>query len=110
MPNDNRETSEQQQQPPTSGKFTRFLHQHVKPFAFTLLVLLMVRSSIADWNDVPTGSMNPSIIEGDRIFVNKLAYDLKVPFTTWHVAQWGEPERGDVVVFYAPGSGTRMVK
>jgi signal peptidase I len=42
--------------------------------------------------------------------VNKLAYDLKVPFTTWHLAQWGEPQRGDVVVFYAPGDGTRMVK
>jgi signal peptidase I len=91
------------------GKFTRFVHQQVKPFVFVVLILCMVRSSIADWNDVPTGSMNPSIIEGDRIFVNKLAYDLKVPFTTWHVASWGGPKRGDVVVFYAPG-GVRMVK
>ena len=95
---------------PPRGKFAQFLHQHVKPFVFVVLILFMVRSSVADWNDVPSGSMNPSIIEGDRIFVNKLAYDLKVPFTTWHVAQWGEPKRGDVVVFYAPRSGIRMVK
>lgn len=92
------------------GKFGRFLHRHVPPFAFMVLVLFTVRSSIADWNDVPTGSMNPTILEGDRIFVNKLAYDLKVPFTTWHLATWGEPGRGDVVVFYAPPDGTRMVK
>ena len=92
------------------GKFGRFMQQHVKPFAFIVLILCAVRSSIADWNDVPTGSMNPSILEGDRIFVNKLAYDLKVPFTTWHVAEWSAPGRGEVVVFYAPNDGTRMVK
>ena len=43
-------------------------------------------------------------------FVNKLAYDLKVPFTTWHLAQWGNPQRGDIVVFYSPKDGTRLVK
>ncbi len=54
--------------------------------------------------------MKPTIIEGDRIFVNKLAYDLKVPFTTWHLAQWSNPQRGDIVVFYSPHDGTRLVK
>src|SRR5829696_6560206 len=95
---------------PTQSKFKRFLNQHVKPFVFVVLVLCMVRSSIADWNDVPTGSMRPSILEGDRIFVNKLAYDLKVPFTTWHLAAWGDPKRGEVVVFYSPQDGVRLVK
>jgi signal peptidase I len=97
-------------QPKPSSKFSGFLHQHVKPFVFVVLILCTFRSTIADWNDVPTGSMNPSIIEGDRIFVNKLAYDLKVPFTTWHVAEWSQPKRGDVVVFYSPTDGTRLVK
>ena len=69
-----------------------------------------IRSSLADWNDVPTGSMKPTILEGDRVFVNKLAYDLKVPFTTWHVTQWGHPQRGDIVVFYSPKDGQRLVK
>jgi signal peptidase I len=102
---------ETEEKPPElkQGKFKRFFHQQVKPFVFVVLILCTFRSTIADWNDVPTGSMNPSILEGDRIFVNKLAYDLKVPFTTWHVAEWGEPKRGDIVVFYAPG-GVRMVK
>lgn len=74
------------------------------------LVLFSVRSSLADWNSVPTGSMKPTILEGDRIFVNKLAYDLKVPFTTWHLAEWANPKRGDIVVFYSPEDGTRLVK
>ena len=74
------------------------------------LVLFSIRSSLADWNDVPTGSMKPTILEGDRVFVNKLAYDLKVPFTTWHLAEWGNPQRGDIVVFYSPKDETRLVK
>ena len=74
------------------------------------LVLFAVRSSLADWNDVPTGSMKPTILEGDRVFVNKLAYDLKVPFTTWHLAEWANPQRGDIVVFYSPHDDKRLVK
>jgi signal peptidase I len=81
-----------------------------KSLALTILILTAVRSAIADWNDVPSGSMNPTIVEGDRVFVNKLAYDLKVPFTTWHVAQWSNPKRGDIVVFFSPVDGTRLVK
>jgi signal peptidase I len=74
------------------------------------LVVCSIRSSLADWSDVPTGSMKPTILEGDRIFVNKLAYDLKVPFTTRHLAQWSNPRRGDVVVFFSPRDGMRLVK
>jgi len=74
------------------------------------LVVCSIRSSLADWNDVPTGSMKPTILEGDRVYVNKLAYDLKVPFTTWHLAQWDNPQRGDIVVFYSPHDGKRLVK
>ena len=55
------------------------------PFALMFVVLASFRSSVADWNTVPTGSMNPTIVEGDRIFVNKLAYGLRVPFTQWYV-------------------------
>jgi signal peptidase I len=75
-----------------------------------VLIATSFRSAIADWNDVPTGSMKPTILEGDRIFVNKLAYDLKVPYTTWHLAHWDDPKRGDIVVFFSPADGKRLVK
>ncbi len=75
-----------------------------------LLVATSFKSAIADWNDVPTGSMIPTILIGDRIFVNKLAYDLKVPYTTWHLKTWAAPQRGDIVVFYSPENGQRLVK
>lgn len=88
----------------------KFWHQTGKPFLVIILVMTAFRSAIADWNDVPSGSMRPTIVEGDRILVNKLAYDLKVPYTTWHLAQWGNPKRGDIVVFFSPHDGIRLVK
>jgi signal peptidase I len=91
----------------------RALHwwkQEIRPLLIMVLVLFSIRSSLADWNDVPTGSMRPTILEGDRVWVNKLAYDLKVPFTTWRIAEWSNPQRGDIVVFFSPHDGLRLVK
>ena len=95
---------------PSRAQIQRFWKEQVRPIAILILVLCSFRSAIADYNIVPTGSMKPSIIEGDRIFVNKLAYDLKVPFTTWQLASWADPKRGDVIVFNSPKDGTRLVK
>ena len=82
----------------------------VRPILIVVIVLGSLRSAVADWNDVPTGSMKPTILEGDRIFVNKLAYDLKVPFTGWRLMEREGPRRGDVVVCFSPEDGTRLVK
>jgi signal peptidase I len=75
-----------------------------------LFVVIPVKSSLADWNWVPTGSMNPTILEGDLIYVDKLAYDLRFPLTLHRLAQWSAPQRGDVVVCLSPDDGTRLVK
>lgn len=84
--------------------------QEIRPLLVMVLILFSIRSSLADWNDVPTGSMRPTILEGDRVWVNKLAYDLKLPFTTCHLAEWSAPQRGDIVVFFSPHDGQRLVK
>jgi signal peptidase I len=87
-----------------------FWNEWVKTLLIVLVAVGGFRSAIADWNDVPTGSMKPTILEGDRIFINKLAYDLKVPFTSWRLVRWGRPQRGDIVVLFSPGDGKRLVK
>ncbi len=84
--------------------------REIRPLLIVLLIGFSIRSSLADWNDVPSGSMHPTILEGDRIFVNKLAYDLKFPFTMRHVFEWANPGRGDIVVFFSPHDGKRLVK
>ncbi|MDO6425359.1 S26 family signal peptidase, partial [Saccharophagus degradans] len=53
--------------------------------------MLVFRSSFADWNSVPTGSMKPTIDEGDRILVNKKAYDQRVPFTHISLLHLSDP-------------------
>jgi signal peptidase I len=74
------------------------------------LVLFASRSSFADWYMVPTGSMLPTIVQGDRIFVDKMAYRLEVPFTNIEIMQTGQPKRGDIVVFNSEKAGDRLVK
>ena len=54
--------------------------------------------------------MRPTLLEGDVVFVNRLAYSLKVPLTNIVVARLGEPSRGDVVTFFSPKDGTRLIK
>jgi signal peptidase I len=73
-------------------------------------MILAAKSALADINPVPSGSMKPTVLEGDVVFVNKLAYDLKMPFTTWHLAEWADPARGDIIVCFAPDDGTRLLK
>lgn len=78
---------------------------------FVFLVLMFVfRSAFADWSDVPTGSMKPTILEGDRIFVNKMAYDIRVPFTHVSLIKRADPQRGDIIVFDSEFSDKRLVK
>ena len=79
-------------------------------FLIFLLCLAAFRTSVADWNPVPTGSMRPTILEGDVVLVNRLAYDLKIPLTHVAVARLGEPRRGDIVTFDSPADGIRLVK
>lgn len=75
-----------------------------------LLLMFASRSSVADWYVVPTGSMLPTIVEGDRIFVDKMAYRLEVPFTDIEIMKTGQPERGDIVVFNSKKADNRLVK
>lgn len=90
------------------------LHDLWRNWILFILIAVVVttsfRSAVADWNDVPSGSMRPTILEGERIFVNRLAYDLKVPHTRLRLARWAEPERGDIVICRSPLDGERLVK
>lgn len=90
--------------------FKRQWHEWRGYVFFFCLVWVPLRSSVIDYNPVPTGSMNPTILEGDVVWVNKLAYGLRVPLTQIHLAQWDEPKRGDIVVVLSPRDGTRLVK
>ena len=87
----------------------RFLHDNRGFIAFLICFGLM-RTAVADWNPIPSGSMRPTLLEGDVVLVNRVAYDLKVPLTEVIVASLGDPRRGDVVTFSSPRNGDRLIK
>jgi len=99
----------------TKKKAKKWLAGFWKEWRVTIFIIVFViipiKSSLADWNWVPTGSMNPTILEGDLIFINKAAYGLRVPLTMWRLAKWGNPKRGEIVVCFSPEEDrTRLVK
>jgi signal peptidase I len=81
-----------------------------KGFLLFLFLFGIFRTAVADWNPIPSGSMRPNLLEGDVVFVNRLAFDLKLPLTDVVVAHLGDPQRGDVVTFASPKDGTRLIK
>lgn len=81
-----------------------------KIFLCFLVGMLVIRSAVADWYGVPSSSMYPTLLVGDRILSNRLAYDIKLPFTNIVLHHVGDPERGDIVTFISPADGLRLVK
>jgi signal peptidase I len=91
-------------------KAHRFWRETLRPLLAIVLVLSAFRSAVADWNDVPSGSMRPTILVGDRIVVDRRAYDVRVPFTQVSLWRYDDPHRGDIIVFLSPKDGIRLVK
>jgi signal peptidase I len=93
----------------TTGRVRKWLHGNAKFLAFVLLFGVF-RTAIADWNPIPSASMHPNLLEGDVVFVNRLAFNIKLPLTDVVVAHTGDPKRGDIVTFSSPENGTRLIK
>lgn len=79
-------------------------------FLIFLLCFGFLRTAMADWNPIPSSSMRPTLLEGDVVLVNRLAYDFKVPLTDVSLVRLGEPQRGDVITFASPKDGVRLIK
>lgn len=78
------------------------LVEYSKSFFPVLLVVLVLRSFIAEPFQIPSGSMIPTLEIGDFILVNKFTYGLRLPVTNTKILDVNEPQRGDVMVFFPP--------
>ena len=76
--------------------------QNVESIGLALLIALAVRSSVVQAFWVPSGSMLPTIQIGDHIFVNKLAYSVRLPLIGTELLKTGDLHRDDIVVFVSP--------
>jgi signal peptidase I len=79
-------------------------------FLVFLLCFAFLRTAVADWNPIPSGSMRPTLLEGDVVLVDRLAYDFKLPLSDILLFKLGNPRRGEVVTFSSPTDGTRLIK
>lgn len=80
------------------------------PILAAAIVVLSARSSLADHYIVPSGSMLPTIEEGDRVLVDKLAFGLRIPFTEMILVEFDRPTPGEVVVLTSPETGVVLIK
>lgn len=78
------------------------LVEYSRSFFPVLLFVLVIRSFVFEPFRIPSGSMMPTLLEGDFIFVKKYSYGLRLPVTETKIIETGEPQRGDVVVFRLP--------
>jgi signal peptidase I len=88
----------------------KWMAREIGGILILVIALLAARSTLADHYHVPSGSMEPTLMVGDRVVVNKLAYGLRVPFTQWHLTDGDSVQRGEVVIFDSPRDGKRLIK
>jgi len=72
------------------------------PLLYLVIALFALRWTIVEPYVVPTGSMEPTLKTGDRLYALKCAYDVRFPFTDWVLFRTGKVERGDVILFRSP--------
>ena len=75
-----------------------------------VLAIALIRSSLLEPYEIPSGSMMPSLVAGDFILVSKFSYGLRMPFSEERIMPLGLPRRGDVVVFRSPTERRALVK
>ena len=88
----------------------KWLQSEFFALAVTLALVTVARSSLADHYWVPSGSMEYSLLPGDRVLVDKTAYGLRIPLTKIDLVGAVTPRRGDVAVFDSPRDGVRLIK
>lgn len=90
--------------PEGGGGIGEWLWDQLVTWGPALLVVLLIRSVVAEPFRIPSGSMVPTLAIGDHILVTKYSYGLRIPLTRIPVTDLSVPDRGDVVVFVYPGS------
>ena len=79
--------------------------EYVESIVIALAIALFIRTFLFEPFKIPTGSMIPTLMVGDHIFVSKFIYGVRVPFTRIRLGGWRTPQRGEVIVFEYPGPG-----
>ncbi len=83
----------------------RSLWEAAKPWLWPIAIFLLIRTFLIEAYRIPSGSMEPTLLVGDFLFVNKLIFGPTIPFTNVHLPGYAEPKRGEVVIYTSPDVG-----
>lgn len=78
------------------------IREWIESIIIAFFLAMIIRTFVVQAFKIPTGSMRPTLLEGDIILVNKFIYGAKIPFTDSRLPKIREPKRGDVIVFIYP--------
>ncbi len=95
----------QKARPVSQRSRLRNVWENFKSIVGALAIFLVLRAFLVEAYRIPSGSMIPTLLVGDWLFVNKAIYGAHVPFSRASLPAYREPKRGDVVVFVSPYQG-----
>jgi signal peptidase I len=95
----------QKARPVSQRSRLRVVWENFKSILGALAIFLVLRAFLVEAYRIPSGSMIPTLLVGDWLFVNKAIYGAHVPFSRASLPAYREPKRGDVVVFVSPYQG-----
>lgn len=87
---------------PKSSQVKSVVREWVESIVIAFLLAMFIRTFFVQAFRIPSGSMRMTLLEGDRLLVNKLQYGAIIPFTQKRLPGFGNPQRGDVIVFLYP--------
>lgn len=80
----------------------KFVKEYVEPIVIAVLIALFVRTFIVQAFKIPSSSMEPTLLVGDYLLVNKFLYGTRIPFTDTKILPLKRPQRGEIIVFIYP--------
>jgi signal peptidase I len=75
----------------------KFFKEYLEPIIIAILIALFIRTFIVQAFKIPSSSMEPTLLVGDHLLVNKFIYGIKIPFTEIKLFQFKKPQRGDII-------------
>jgi signal peptidase I len=80
----------------------RFIKEYLEPIVIAVFIALFIRAFIVQAFKIPSSSMEPTLLVGDHLLVNKFIYGIRIPYTDIKLFQYKKPGRGDIIVFIFP--------
>ena len=90
--------------------FLRQIYLNTRAFLLLVILFVLFRTAVADWSPVPSGSIEPTLMPGDVIWISKTSFGPTLPFVNKQLFTWAVPDRGDVITFVPPHTDQLYVK